>query len=165
MFKTTLSPDRSELRNLNQALQLAPQATQRFIRSTIIPQYQRLVQVTLGKTPGKPHYKLRWSSMRQMRFVMRKLRIEDNLPYHRTGRLQRSWVVAGQSLADGMDITIANTAPASEFVIGRFQQPFHKDTGWVYAPTEIRVLQLAISQDVAEFYFSIVGAARRARFV
>lgn len=86
------------------------------------------------KTPNnKPTYPLRWKSVKQRIAVMIRLREEGNLPYKRTGRLETAWSVSVKP----SEIAIANTARDSRtgrfiapFVIGEFQQPFHKDTGW-----------------------------------
>ena len=71
---------------------------------------------------------------------MAKLRSEGNLPYKRSQRLKRSWV--GERNTD--EILIANEARDpftnkfyAEFVFGKFQQPFHMDTGWQKESDEI----------------------------
>lgn len=89
---------------------------------------------TFYATPANgPSYPLRWKSKKQRIAVMIRLREEGNLPYRRTGRLASAWSYGVK--AD--TITIANNARDSKtgkfiapFVIGTFQQPFHKDTGW-----------------------------------
>jgi hypothetical protein len=86
------------------------------------------------KTPAnKPTYPLRWKSKKQRIAVIIRLKEEGNLPYRRTGRLENAW---SASIKRNI-ITIANTARdkrtgkfIAPFVIGTFQQPFHKDTGW-----------------------------------
>lgn len=86
------------------------------------------------KTPtNKPSYPLRWKSRKQQIAVIIRLKEDGNLPYRRTGRLETAWSATYKRNI----ITIANTARdkrsgkfIAPFVIGEFQQPFHKDTGW-----------------------------------
>lgn len=61
------------------------------------------------KVEGKPvTYPIQWDSERQRRFVMAKLRAENNLPYKRIGAYQRGWTVT--KLPDGY--SLSNTHPA-----------------------------------------------------
>jgi hypothetical protein len=86
------------------------------------------------KTPSNlPNYPLRWKSKKQRIAVIIRLKEEGNLPYRRTGRLEHTWSASLKSKI----ISIANNARdrktgafIAPFVIGAFQQPFHKDTGW-----------------------------------
>lgn len=84
---------------------------------------------TLAKVPGRPRYPLRWTSDRQRRYVMKKLRDEGNLPYQRTGKLNRGWRVVIVSALD-LEIAVENEMNYSEFVQGNWQQTMHFDTGW-----------------------------------
>lgn len=90
--------------------------------------------------PSSPKYPLRWKSDKQRRYVMARLRKENNLPYRRRGRLENAW--SGSSTIK--EVVIANTARDSltgafiaPFVIGNFQQPFHADTGWTKRTAKI----------------------------
>lgn len=85
------------------------------------------------KYPGRVSYPIRWTSEKQRRYVMAKLRREGNLPYRRTGNLAEQW--SGSQV--GNQVIIANEARDSstgefyaQFVIGDFQQRFHRNTGW-----------------------------------
>lgn len=85
------------------------------------------------KTPAnKPRSPLRWKSDRQRIAVIIKLKKEGNLPYQRSGKQDKSWVIRVKK----NEIEIANEATDktgkfyAPFTIGAWQQPFHKDTGW-----------------------------------
>lgn len=87
--------------------------------------------VDLKTEPGKPTYPLRWKSQRQRRYVMAKLRRENNLPYKRTHDLSRAWRIAAFVPELGVaEIILINDTPSAQFVQGKYQQPFHIDTGW-----------------------------------
>lgn len=87
--------------------------------------------VDLKTEPGKPTYPLRWKSERQRRFVMAKLRRENNLPYRRTHDLSRAWRIVALIPELGVaEIILVNDTPYAQFVQGQYQQPYHIDTGW-----------------------------------
>lgn len=82
------------------------------------------------KVPPRPNnntdYPLAWKSERQRRYVMAKLRREDNLPYQRTGRLTNSWDVRYVGLKDGGAVEVVNpSGRIIDFVAGTnpFRQP------------------------------------------
>jgi hypothetical protein len=93
----------------------------------------RIVRVT----PPPAKHPIRWTSERQRRYVMAKLREENNLPYERTNTLVAAWDAKFQLDGDGGAFALFNTSPVAPFVIGDKQQIFHEDTGWMYAPDVI----------------------------
>src|SRR5258707_2864160 len=92
----------------------------------------------LKTQPGKVVYPIAWTSDRQRKFVMAKLRAENNLPYQRTGNLANSWEVTKSGSGVQITVVVQNKNPAAKFVYGslaksnpgRFQQRFHVNTGW-----------------------------------
>lgn len=122
--------------------------------------------------------KIRWTSEKQRRFVMRKLRAEGDLPYKRKFKLRKGWVATVElnPKTGGIKVTVENTATAPDskgrmvkiqpFVTGNIglgtsrqsmqrydqpMQPFHKDRGWQpSAPIIQRYFLLA--EDIAEEY-------------
>ena len=90
----------------------------------------------LQSDPGEVKYPIEWASDKQRKFVMAKLRRENNLPYQRTDKLRNMWVVEVR----GRAIVIENISSIAKYVYGslaqdrsaalRFQQPFHKNTEW-----------------------------------
>jgi hypothetical protein len=128
-------------------------------------QWQAQLMQRLRQQPGKPKYPIRWTSERQRRFVMAKLRRENNLPYRRTGALVNAWDVSVNvqqvsrveawraevliflaKLGVGslpttppasVIIEVSNPSDVEQYVTGVNQQGFHQDTGWYYSPTII----------------------------
>lgn len=88
---------------------------------------------SLQTYPGKPVYPLRWKSERQRRFVMAKLRRENNLPYRRTGKLAAGWRIVSNTRGDIGEIAALNSVAYARYVQGDDAQPFHLDTGWTQA--------------------------------
>ena len=79
--------------------------------------------------PKNQRTRVRWKSERQRRYVLAKGR----LPYRRTGWLAKQWFVTPTSSAQ---VVVRNKARYAAFVVGKAQQPFHKDRGWKRADEE-----------------------------
>jgi hypothetical protein len=145
----------------------------RVRRDTVsqLQRWQAQTRATLQTQPGSPKYPIRWTSERQRKFVMAKLRREGNLPYRRTGKLVAQWAVdvdidqitrrerffiallnflakvtaatAPTPPASDVIVRIANPSPVEQYVTGIHQQGFHKDTGWYQSGV---VLDTAVQQ-------------------
>jgi len=83
--------------------------------------------------PRKRGMKIRWKSERQRRYVLANIK----LPYNRKGWLAKQWRVTPVS---PRMVVVRNTARYAAFVVGRAQQPFHKDRGWRRADEEAQKL-------------------------
>lgn len=62
------------------------------------------------------------------------------IPYQRTGNLANAWRFDQAVIGDTVLVSLDNPVQSARFVYGDFdnpldQQPFHKDTGWISAPT------------------------------
>lgn len=130
--------------------------------SRVIQRYRADILDQLQRQPGPPKYPLRWKSERQRRFVMAKLRRENNLPYRRTGRLAAGWRVLSNTVGNISEIAITNNVDYMPFVQGDWAQPFHLDTGWpqfapIFTEWEPR-LQDAFVTEYLEL--SLLGAGR-----
>ena len=79
--------------------------------------------------PRKQGMRIRWKSERQRRYVLANVK----LPYRRTGWLAKQWFVTPTGNAQ---VVVRNKARYAAFVIGKAQQPFHKDRGWRRADEE-----------------------------
>lgn len=92
-----------------------------------------------------PSGELEWTSEAQRRFVMMKLRKEDNFPFERNNALKRGWNTKTKISAGKLSIRINNRRPESKYVVGlvglgksassvrRYMRPmqrFHGITGW-----------------------------------
>lgn len=131
-----------------------------------IPQYPKLLQRAfqgelrrvsqkylkqLQTPPGAPRYPLRWKSERQRRYVMAKLRRENNLPYQRTGRLTRGWKLT----LERDRVRLENATPYAIFVQGDWAQPFHLDTGWPQAAPLISAMADELTDALIQTWYSI----------
>lgn len=80
--------------------------------------------------PPSVHYPFIWASEKQRKFVMAKLRRDNNLPYRRTGGMVNAWKV-DVLIGDGTVImTASNKSKAARYVTGKQQQPGHVASGW-----------------------------------
>ena len=118
-FRYDIQIDTDVIDALQDAIARAPKTVQTFITKTLVN--DSLARIRAQTQPPPPNtnadYPLRWKSERQRRFVMAKLRNENNLPYQRTGQLTASWFV---KVTGGIDpvIEIGNTSPYIDFVAG-----------------------------------------------
>jgi len=113
-------------------------ATARYVDKHLIPIFERRMNRELMAQPGRPKYPIRWASEKQRKYVMAKLRRENNLPYRRTGKLARSWRIRAALQLVGGQVWMENPATIAAYIYGSRvgqspQQPFHKDTGWPLA--------------------------------
>lgn len=85
--------------------------------------------------PGAVKLPIEWTSERQRRFVKAKQRRgEIPFPYVRTHGVSKGWKTEQtRPLPDQLVFILHNTSPAMQFVEGRYQQRFHKNTGWLDA--------------------------------
>jgi hypothetical protein len=94
------------------------------------------------------------------------------IPFERSGKLIDSWVIEGLTRAGGFDIIVENTNPGSKYVFGslaknvaqaaRFQQRFHKITGWPLATIDVQEwLGVAQSLFIDQLRRRIPGADTR----
>ena len=84
--------------------------------------------------PGAVRYPIQWTSDRQRRYVMAMLREQDNLSYKRTGETVNS-IHFKYGQGGGSDYVAAETeSPYAPFVVGQYQQKFHRNTGWKTIP-------------------------------
>ena len=119
------------------------------------------------KAPSKPNYPLRWKSDKQRKYVMARLRKEDNLPYQRTNKLVEMW---DYSRKGQYQATIFNDAKDpltgrfyAPFVISTWQQPFHADTGWQKRSASVeRSIVKPIFEDIKKRSLALLKASKNA---
>lgn len=90
--------------------------------------------------PSSAKYPIAWTSDKQRKAVMAKLRSEDNLPYQRTHELVNKFEVVRVNEAGQFLIIVRNNSPVAKYVVGtfaqdvnaakRFIQQYHLNTGW-----------------------------------
>lgn len=131
-FKLQAQIDVDVIRAWREQLGKTP-ALMQEAQARVVRTYRPDILDSLRAYPGKPRYPLRWKSERQRRYVMAKLRKENNLPYRRTGKLAQGWRVVSNTRGDIGEIAILNSTAYTRFVQGDDAQPFHLDTGWPQA--------------------------------
>lgn len=120
-----------------------------------ISRLKRQVLDELADEPGKPKYPLRWKSARQRRFVMAKLRRENNLPYQRKHQLAKGWRVTDDVLSEGGLFAVENATPYARFVQGDDAQPFHLDTGWTQVGEVVSKYREIAEERLIQTWFTV----------
>jgi len=101
----------------------------------------------LGQQPGPtgtPERKIEWTTRRQQNAYFASNGFGAGIPYKRSGGLAAAWITKTESTNDWFKFRIYNPLPSARFVYGslalsdvsraaRFQQRFHKITGWPLA--------------------------------
>lgn len=108
---------------------------------------------TLMNEPDSPDQPLKWKSEKQRRYVMRKLTLENNLPYRRTHSLSRAWRVVLTPGQGGAIMEAYNDAPQARFVQGVDQQPFL--VKWPYAPKVIEDYRVEANEVLIQVWFTV----------
>ncbi len=134
--------DLDALHALQERVARAPERARRFAKE-LEADLEQMALAILGAEPGPPAYPIDWTSERQWRYVMAKLRREGNLPYRRTHALSRGWrveSVLGVGEREETWIVLTHDSPPVlwrgrefqvwQFVMGEYQQFFHAVTGW-----------------------------------
>lgn len=87
--------------------------------------------------PGPVKTPIAWTSDRQRRYVMAAKRAGlISTPYVRTHAVSQGWQITVIYAPGEMSrIELTNAAEAAPFVVGLRQQQWHKNTGWLYAPS------------------------------
>lgn len=133
MFTRTLKVTNKGLINAyRDALFQAPDFTRTAVNRTVNSLADELLTY-LRRKPGSPHYPLVWTSDRQRRFVIAKLKREGNYPYRRRQKgLAESYHVVVIYLPEGASqIEVQNDDPVTHlYVKGIYQQKMHEITGW-----------------------------------
>lgn len=105
--------------------------TRRTLDETIAP----VMLPDFQQEPGSVKHPIQWTSAKQRRYVkMKQRKGEIKAPYVRTHAVSRGWkLFLVQSGTDLTSIKLENNAAATDFVEGKRQQQFHKNTGWLNA--------------------------------
>jgi hypothetical protein len=154
MYTTRLISDPSITEAIMDNLAQAPALTRGFV-NRIMARIKPAMLAELQAVPGKPSYPLNWASEKQRRFVLRKLRLENNLPYRRTGATAQAWEVTARFTNEGGVIEAFNPLDHAEFVYGPRQQPFHVDTGWPNADVIVLTYHERAERDLTEAWITL----------
>lgn len=154
MFSVQISVPIDVFDAVNDQLQQTPVLMERAYNRASSRLRSRLLE-QLRQQPGAPQYPLRWMSERQRRAYFATNGFGHGIPYQRTGALAQGWHVEYGSLDNGGAITIWNDAPSEVYVEGYQQQPFHQDTGWLFAPQLIADFQELATEVIIQTWFTI----------
>jgi hypothetical protein len=123
MFAASLSAG-NELATLAQELEQLDQNVARAMSRDVMPPIERRLDNVLRRyTPPPPDRPIRWTSERQRRFVLAKLRREGNIPYRRRG-IQRLWVIGVTARNNVYTVSARNPSDSAIYVYGSHQQRF-----------------------------------------
>lgn len=107
--------------------------------------------------PPPPKYPLRWKSERQRRAYFATDGFGAGIPYQRTNRMVNSYDVRMVDTAEGAIISVTNTDPKAQFVVGDWAQPFHLDTGWVQMGSVISDARKEAEEILIQTWYTVVS--------
>jgi hypothetical protein len=171
MFEVSFRADMDVMSAMQDALKEAPRTTNTIMNRSILPEFTERARRELTPYPGAVKYPIRWKSERQRKAYFATNGFGGGIPSVRTGALGQAWNITNTLLENGGEIVIENTATTrtgdnlAQYVIGEYQQPFHRDTGWPNAEDKLIVLQEQLTDAAIDVYFSIVDAPPGTRFV
>lgn len=154
MYQATLTTARDITEAYIVHLDRVPALTRGFF-NRLAAREGRKLRETLRREPPRPTYPLRWKSAKQRRYVMAKLRRENNLPYRRTHVLAQSWDIRVTFNRSGGTISAENPTDYAGFVYGPQQQPFHEDTGWPNADVALLEAQERFENKLIEGWHTL----------
>lgn len=144
MFRLRLTVDSGIIQGVRRTIQAAPTKMRRAFKAVSKEVQEGAISELKALEPGPAKHPIRWTSEKQRRYVMRKLRKRGQIPYVRTGGLVNAWRARQYTTESGGFITITNDASIYPYVMGDpdradWQQQFHVITGW---PTPDRILEV-----------------------
>lgn len=153
MFRAEVVSDGDDwLRNLQQVHAVVGDKIKQYARREVRPFVSQQVDKTLRREPPERQYPadypLEWTSDRQRKYVMAKLRREGNLPYRRSHEFVRQWHVRGDYTNGLTSIVVYHDSDIEQYVTGRRRQEFHRITGWPSSGDVLQVIALEVEQFV-----------------
>jgi hypothetical protein len=86
------------------------------VQKRLLPRIRKRVLVRLQTEPPSAKHPIEWTSEKQRRFVMAKLKRENNLPYNRSGDLVKKWTVVLVTTGDLTEIVAENQSAIGKYV-------------------------------------------------
>lgn len=161
MIRVDVMVDLDILDALSDAAKQAPGLTKTAYRRAVGRFKGRILQ-RLQVRPGSPKYPLDWQSDKQRRYVMAKLRRENNLPYKRTDKLINSYdVELVEDTSGGAILQVTNSDPKARWVVGDDTQRMHLQTGWVQIADVVSDARKEAEDLLIETWFTVVDGAIR----
>lgn len=155
MFMATVQLDTDVLDAVRDDALTAPARMRREMGIVARGRTAQLIVTELSTEPGPPNHPINWTSEKQRRFVMAKLK---GRAYVRSHRQSRGWTSVLNTLSgdDGGVILIVNTSPYSQFVQGESQQGFLSK--WPLARLVIRNHQEELQDEVIDAWYKVTNA-------
>lgn len=154
MFKASVLPDQDVLDAIAKDLPKAP-ILMRVAMTLKVRELDAQVISKLRVEPPKPTYPLRWKSKKQRAAYFATNGFGKGIPYRRTGEMSKRWETVFVQTPEGGDILVQNDSPYVDFVQGLDQQPFHIDTGWVYAPPIIAEADIVATEMMIDTWYDV----------
>jgi hypothetical protein len=153
-----------------------PKRINRMVARDVIPPVERRLDAVLSTpAPARTAVKFIWSvdpaaHRRAQGWWFANLR-EGNIPadgahYLRSNTIVKSWQTAIALVGNGVNVSLVNTAPGSEFVYGsrtQRQVPGHATTGWRNIKETARQFNEAMLVELREAYALEVARAARGK--
>ncbi len=115
----TFEFDEAIFETLDDTLDRAFKILQATVDGPIMTRLNDTLLTQLRTAPGPPRYPLKWRSEKQRRFVMAKLRRENNLPYKRKSPgLVDGWELETAFEVDSGGISLIHPWDGIRFVVG-----------------------------------------------
>jgi hypothetical protein len=136
------------LDELQEAFEYIPVAISRYAHRELRPFASQWVDRTLRQEPGPVQYPIEWESEKQRRAYFASDGFGHGIPYQRSHDYVNAWHVTADYTGGLTSINVRNDLPESDFIGGRRQQRFHKNTGWANAQEELQLLSLALDERI-----------------
>ncbi len=111
---------------------------------------------------------IQWTSDKQRKAFFATNGFGNGIPYRRTGLVNRSWELLAVERGDGqVEIVLLNTAAYASFVYGtfnnndRYQQGFHRNSGWQRARTIRAQTTAAVRKEIRVLFTDTLKAFGR----
>jgi hypothetical protein len=137
----------------------APGLMNTAVNRRLMPRIRKRILNRLQTMPAPAKHPIDWTSEKQRKFVMAKLRRENNLPYKRTGGLVKQWKVVAYFKGDNGEIIAENPSPIGRYVFGEQQQRFHRNTGWYHADDIILEESIIAQEQLIQTWFTVVDGS------
>ena len=135
MIRVRLTVDPTVILEIRKQIQRMPKLMQAEFSAVSQEIQTGFLDEIRGLEPGPVKYPIQWTSDKQRRYVMAKLRKAGNIPYRRTGKFMGGWRVRQYTTEAGGFIVLTNEWDRAKYVWGDPLQPdaqqmFHINTGW-----------------------------------
>lgn len=155
MIRIDVTVDDDIIRAIEEQLKVTPGLMKTAYRRAV-GRIRQSILVKLKVQPKAPTYPLRWKSEKQRRAYFASNGFGGGIPSKRTGKLLSSYdVILTDASNDGGILSVINTDPKAQFVVGDHAQPFHLDTGWVQIAPVVSDARVQAENVLIETWFTI----------